>query len=70
MKYFSVVCEVWVKPLFRKARPKLFTETWAADDYNDLLLQLRADKINKRWQLKEWHELSVERVENRRKVSR
>lgn len=55
--YFAAICEVWVKPLFRKARPKNLKTTWAANDYSDFLRMLRNHYEGKRWQLIEWHEL-------------
>lgn len=56
MKMFRAECEVWVKPLFRKSRPKLMTTMWAAESYETFLLMLREHYEGKRWSLTRWSE--------------
>lgn len=57
LKIFETTCEVWVKPWFRKARPKIKSQTWAARSYEDVLLLLREHYSGKRFKLLEWREI-------------
>lgn len=69
LRAFEAECEVWVKPLFRKARPKRFKTTWMADSYETFLHLLQIHYSGKRWQLLSWAELQVNRISNPRMIS-
>ena len=58
MRYFSVKYEIWVKPLFRKSRPKVKTMVWASRSYEDMLRELRGHFAGKRWQLWGWKDIT------------
>jgi hypothetical protein len=56
MRTYRAECEVWVKPLFRKSRPKTQTTTWVANNYEQFLCLLREHYQGKRWTLRAWSE--------------
>jgi hypothetical protein len=58
MRSFSATCEVWVKPLYKKSRPKNLTTTWCADSYEEMLGLLKAFYDGKRWKLLDWKEFT------------
>lgn len=59
MRYFSVLCEVWTRPWFRKGRPKAVTTVWAADDMEHMYRIVREHYQGKHWKLLEWSELQT-----------
>jgi hypothetical protein len=63
VRYFECTCEVWVRPWFRKARPKIVQVCWAATDYDEFLDFTRRDMNAKykRWKLMSWRELKSEK---------
>jgi hypothetical protein len=59
MKYYAALCEVWVKPLFKRARPKNITSTWAAHDLNQFYELVREHYAGKRYKLLHFDELET-----------
>lgn len=69
LRCFQAECEVWVKPLFRKSRPKIITSTWMVESYEQFLRLVRQHYEGKRWTFKTWSELEVRHISNPRLVS-
>jgi len=66
---FEAECEVWVKPMLRKARPKRIASTWMAESYEQFLRMLQEHYEGKRWKLTAWNEVPVVHVSNPRMTS-
>ena len=62
VKAYESVCEVWVKPLFRKSRPKVEYLAWSADSDLDFLAMVRDHYSGKRFKLLRWHSLEKDVV--------
>jgi hypothetical protein len=54
MSHFVATCEVWVKPMFGKARPVIKETAWNAPGYPDFLRLLQTEYKGKRWKLLSW----------------
>ena len=59
LKPYRVKVEVWVKPMFRKARPKVIDVTCCAPSLDELYRMLNKEYEGKRWKLLLVDEITV-----------
>ena len=59
MRYFQATCEVWVKPLFRKARPKIKQTVFAAHNMGEFYDLMRKHYAGHRFKFIGWQEVDA-----------
>ena len=57
-KLYHVEVEVWVKPFFRKSRPKRVRAVYAVESINQLYAMLQKEYDGKRWGMQRCEEIT------------